>query len=118
MCELLDSCIDSVDVLDALLFLSDPSRWWALAELAREIEATADATRAALDVLRARALASDAASATLFRLAPLDPYAHAAFSALARACSTERTAVVAHVSRRSMARFRVLAEAFTRARGS
>lgn len=117
VCELLDSCIDTLDALDALLLLlRDPSRWWALAELAREIDVSAESARAALDVLRARALASEAASSTLFRLAPLDPYAHAAFNALARACTTERTAVVAHVSRRTMARFRVLAAAFTRAR--
>jgi hypothetical protein len=117
VCELLDSCIDSIEALDALLLLlRDPSRWWSLAELAREIDVSVDGARAALDALRARALASEAASSTLFRLAPLDSFAHAAFTSLARACSTERSAVVEHVSRRSMARFRVLAEAFTRVR--
>lgn len=119
VCELLDSCIDSVDALDALLLLlRDPSRWWSLSELAREIGTSDDGAKSALDALRARGLAVDAASSTLFRLAPLDAFSHAAFTALARACATERGAVVEHVSRRSMARFRVLAEAFTRARGA
>lgn len=119
VCELLDSCIDTVAALDALLLLlRDPSRWWSLPELAREIDVSPDAARSALDALRARGLAAEAASSTLFRLAVLDSYSHAAFTALARACATARHAVVEHVSRRTMARFRVLAEAFTRARGA
>jgi DNA-binding IclR family transcriptional regulator len=119
VCELLDSCIDTIEALDALLLLlREPSRWWALVEVAHEIDANADEARRALAALRTRGLAADAGSSTLFRLAPLDPFAHAAFTSLARACTTERGAVVEHIARRSMARFRVLAEAFTRARGS
>lgn len=118
VCELLDSCIDSVEALDALLvLLSDASRWWSLPELAREIDVDLDTARTAVGSLRARALAGDAASSSLVRLAPLDPYSHAAFTSLARICATERAAVVEHLSRRSLARIRVLAQAFTRARG-
>lgn len=119
--ELLDSCIDSVDALDALLLLQrDPTRGWSLLELARAIDVDVESARKAVGDLRGRGLAADVpaetAEGSLVRLAPLDHFSHAAFAALARTCTAERTAVVAHVSRRSMARLAVFAEAFTRGR--
>lgn len=118
VCELLDSCIDSIDALDALLLLHrDPSRLWALPELASAIDIDIDTAKRALADLRSRGLAAEAATNTLFRLAPLEPGPHAAFSSLSRVCVAQRSAVVEHISRRSMARLRVLATAFTRGRG-
>lgn len=117
--ELLDSCIDSVEALDALLALhGDPSRWWALPELARMIAMSQDDARRALLDLRARGLASEQAGGTLYRLAQLEPLAHAAFAELSRAYARERSAIVAHVSQRSMARIRMLAHAFTRSKSA
>ncbi len=117
VCELLDSCIDSVEALDALLVLhGDPSRSWALAEIARIIDVEPDATRQALTDLRTRGLVTETPAAALYRLAPLSPLAHGAFAELSRAYQRERRAIVEHVSRRSMARLRMLAQAFTRAK--
>ena len=74
VCELLDSCIDSVEALNALLVLhGDPSRWWAVPEIARTIEVDVNAARQAMQDLRGRGLAAEAAANSLFRLAPLEP---------------------------------------------
>jgi hypothetical protein len=117
VCELLDSCIDSVEALDALLVLhGDPSRAWALAEIARIIGVETNVTRQALGDLCARGLVAMNAAGALYRLGPLSPPEHAAFAELSRTYQRERRAIVEYVSRRSMARLRVLAQAFTRAK--
>lgn len=102
LCELLDSCIDSVPALDALFVLhGDPSRPWELPELARAIDTTLDTAQRAVMELHRRGLATEAHTATMFRLAPMEPLAHDAFAELARACTKQRSAVVAHVARRA-----------------
>jgi hypothetical protein len=118
---LLDSCIESVEALDALIVLHrTPSRWFALNEVAVSIATDASEARRALAALRERGLALEMPAGPMFKLASLPPLAHTALTDLASAYEHEHEAVTAYVARRALERLRVLAHAFTserRARG-
>jgi hypothetical protein len=112
--DVLDRAVDTVEALDVLVFLVEaPTRWYALHEVARGAALDVDRARDALRELRTRGLVTDV-TGSLFRLASETSIARPMLRELTRVTARQRIAVVEHVSRRAVARYRVLAEAFTR----
>lgn len=101
MCSLLDSCIDSVEALDAFLILRrEPGRRWTAGELAEALEVDAGVAALGLMSLSTHGLASSDVDGA-FQLAELTPLAEAGFADLADAVTRKRTATIYHLTHRS-----------------
>ncbi len=101
MCSLLDSCIDSVEALDALLILQrDPDRRWTAGELAQSLKVDTCVAGLSLASLLSQGLARSHVDGT-FQLEELSPLAVAGFADLASAVARNRTATIHHLTHRS-----------------
>jgi DNA-binding IclR family transcriptional regulator len=108
----LDSHIDSLVALDALLVLRSEPEPWPLAEVARRLGVVGAVARGALADLQARGLVSEIGAGWL--VAELPGETTAVIATLEQLHRRDRWQVARHVAGHFLARLRVMTTAFTR----